>query len=97
MNGKKIWSVIFGFCCINVIFDVLLYAGYIAYIGLENIGDLSLEGGWLFYNYLMAGIVVFGGPVKNYIQCVIKRIKKKREKANKRNKNPELKVDNKVA
>ena len=97
MTLKKIWSIIFGFACFNIIFDVVLYAGYIAYIGLGNIGDLSLEGGWLFYNYLMAGIVVFGGPVKNYIQQTIRRLKKQKEKAKKKNKNPELKVDNKVA
>ena len=81
---KKIWSIIFGFAVINVIFDVVLYAVYIAYTGLANIGDLSIEGGWLFYNYLMCGIVVFGGPVKNYIQRTMNRLRKEREKAKKK-------------
>lgn len=97
MTLKKLWSILFGFACINLIFDVVLYAGYIMYTGLSNVSDLSLEGGWLFYNYFMAGIVVFGGPVRNYIQKIINRINKEKNKEKKKNKNPELKVDNKVA
>lgn len=77
---KNIWIVTYGFFTVYLILSTVTYFGVTAYEGLSNVKNLSVEGGWLYLNYLATGIVLIGGPIKSCISKGVNRVKAEKKK-----------------
>lgn len=93
---KKVWKVIYGLCVLYLMLHWIGYFGVVLYDGLQSVPDISISGGWVFLDGITTVVVLIVYPVKQYIQGMIRNIKKDmKERQKEKNKQKQTETTNK--
>lgn len=73
---KKMKSIIYGLCIFWDLFVCATYMIVIVLDGVKNVGDYSLDSGYLFVTMIATMIVIVKYPVSIWAKRVVAQIKK---------------------
>ena len=76
---KKVKAIIYGVCNIWLLMICGLYTISLAYNGVEEVENYSLDGGLLTVTIISAWVVILRYPVKQWISKAIRVIKEEFE------------------
>lgn len=72
---KLFKDVVYGCAVIALIVDTIVYFSIVIYNGLSEVSQLETSG-WGLFSMMMCAAIVIAKPIKNYINGVIRDIKR---------------------